>query len=112
MRAYRRMARVFLLGIPLLLAVCTVGGDGGTGPDDDDVLGEPKTTVVTTFDDVFVYSIDPDENYNDGSPSCPNCGNALKLSPQGGGQGGEARILLKYWFYEPANLPRRCANLS
>lgn len=66
---------------------------------------------LTSMDDVFVYRVDPDENYNDGSPSCPNCGIALKLIPPGGHE-GEARILLKYWLADiPSNATITSARL-
>lgn len=101
-KARKKLTRHSLAGLLLLFMVACPGGDngGGTGIDDDGDNGggeaDTKTTIVTTSDDVFVYAVDPDENYNDGAPSCPNCGIALKLIPKGGFE-GEARILLKYW---------------
>lgn len=65
------------------------GDDNGTGPE------QPVTVELITTDDTFVFSQDPDEAYNDGAPSCPSCGAALRLSPSGG-HTGESRLLLRY----------------
>lgn len=60
------------------------GGSGPTTPHN-----------FAAVDDVFVYAPVPWQNYNQGAPSCPSCGNALKLVPVDGHE-GEARILIKY----------------
>ena len=70
--------------------------------------GDIVTKNLTCMDDVFVNSVDPDENYNDGAPSCPNCSIALKLIPEGG-HGGEARVLLKFWL---ADIPSDATIIS
>jgi hypothetical protein len=45
MRAYPRMARVFLLGLPLLLVACVGDGGRGTGPNGEEELsGSPPAT--------------------------------------------------------------------
>ena len=49
MRAYPRMARVFLLGLPLLLVACVGDGERGTGPNGEEELsGSPPATPSIT----------------------------------------------------------------
>ncbi len=84
-----RPTLTWLMVVSVLFCSGCGNDNNGTGPE------KPVTAQLVTTDDVFVFSQDPDEAYNDGAPSCPGCGAALRLSPAGG-HTGESRVLLRY----------------
>ena len=108
----RLYTSALLIVIAVLVAACGGGGGGAGGAAPPPPPPGTTTEVLTTSDDVFVDQTDPNQNFQSGSPSCPNCGIALKLIAPGGGFGGEARIFLKFWLFAPTLIPSGSTILS
>ena len=103
------MKLMLFIQITLLIQGCNglFGSNSESNSGGNNDSNEYITKIITTMDDVFVFSQVPDTNHQYGTDYCPNCGNVLKLAPEG--WYGETRILLKFWL---ADIPQSAVIIS